>query len=103
MLNLSKGLSKAYGKDGILVNAVLPAFIATPMTDAMMQQRAKENGTSFDEAIDTFLTEQRPSIVAHRCGRVEEVAAAVAYLCSGLASFTTGAALRVDGGSVQTV
>ena len=103
VLNLSKGLSKAYGKHGVLVNAVLPAYIATPMTDAMMEKRAKKMGVSVDEAIDTFLSEERPGILAHRRGRAEEVAAAVAYLCSAAASFTTGAFIRVDGGSVMTV
>ncbi|MDG6746336.1 SDR family NAD(P)-dependent oxidoreductase, partial [Staphylococcus aureus] len=51
ILSLAKGLSKAYGCDNVLVNTVSPAFIATPMTDKMMEKRAEEKGTSFDEAI----------------------------------------------------
>lgn len=103
VLNLAKGLSKAYGPDGVLVNTVSPAFIATPMTDAMMEKRAKENGTSVDEAVASFLEEERPFMVARRRGRADEVAAAVAFLCSDRASFITGANLRVDSGSVATV
>ncbi|MEH3144460.1 MAG: SDR family oxidoreductase [Methylobacterium frigidaeris] len=103
LVNLSKGLSKAYGADGVLVNTVSPAFIATPMTDAMMEKRAKERGTDFDEALNSFLDEKRPGIVARRRGEPEEVAAAIAFLCSAQASFITGANLRVDGGAVFTM
>ena len=68
ILNLAKGLSKAYGCDNVLVNSVSPAFIATPMTDAMMEKRAKENGTSVDEAIESFLAEDRPGLTLKRRG-----------------------------------
>ncbi|WP_132254568.1 SDR family NAD(P)-dependent oxidoreductase [Methylobacterium segetis] len=103
LMNLTKGLSKAYGPDGVLVNSVAPAFVATPMTDAMMEKRAKELGVSFDEAIESVLDEKRPGIVAKRRGRAEEVAAAVAFLCSEQASFITGENLRIDGGAVLTM
>ncbi|WP_242181868.1 SDR family oxidoreductase [Sphingomonas sp. CARO-RG-8B-R24-01] len=103
ILNLAKGLSKAYGCDNVLVNSVSPAFIATPMTDAMMEKRAKENGTSVDEAIESFLAEERPGMTLKRRGRAEEVAAAIVFLCSEQASFINGAGLRVDSGSVMTM
>lgn len=103
ILNLAKGLSKTYSKHGVLVNSVSPAYIATPMTDAMMEKRAKENGTSVDEAIASFLKEERPTLELQRRGKPEEVAAVVTFLCSKNASFVNGANYRVDGGSVATV
>ena len=103
ILNLAKGLSKAYGCDNVLVNSVSPAFIETPMTDAMMEKRAEENGTSVDEAIASFLEEERPGMTLKRRGRAEEVAAAIVFLCSERASFINGANLRVDSGSVMTM
>ena len=103
ILNLSKGLSKTYGKHGILVNAVSPAFIQTPMTDAMMEKRAKEKGISVDAAVQGFLKEERPTLELQRRGQVDEVAAAILFLCSQHATFITGSNLRVDGGSVATV
>jgi 3-oxoacyl-[acyl-carrier protein] reductase len=103
ILSLAKGLSKAYGCDNVLVNTVSPAFIATPMTDKMMEKRAQEKGTSFDEAIDSFLKEERPGMVLGRRGRPEEVASVAAFLCSERASFITGAGVRVDAGSVFTI
>ncbi|HLU35039.1 MAG TPA: SDR family oxidoreductase, partial [Thermomicrobiales bacterium] len=86
-----------------LVNAVSPAFIATPMTDAMMEQRAQEMGVSFEEAIATFLEEERPGIELERRGEAYEVAPVIALLCSERASFVNGANWRVDGGSVATI
>ncbi len=103
ILNLSKGLSKAYAKHGILVNAVSPAFVATPMTDAMMEKRAKQKGSSVEDAVESFLQEERPTLKLQRRGEAEEVAAAVLFLCSRQASFITGANLRIDGGSVAAV
>lgn len=103
ILSLSKGLSKTYAKEGVLVNAVSPAYIATPMTDAMMEKRAKEKGTSFDEAVHSFLDEERPFIELKRRGRADEVAAVILFLCSEKASFVNGSNYRVDAGSVATI
>lgn len=85
---------------GVLINAVAPAFIATNMTDKMMEQRAEEKNMAFDEAVDTFLEEERPHLVLDRRGRPEEIAAVIALWGSEHASFATGANYRVDGGSV---
>ena len=103
IINLAKGLSKAYGCDNVLVNSVSPAFIATPMTDTMMQKRAKERGEGVDETIQSFLAEERPGMVLKRRGRPEEVAAMIVFLCSEQASFVNGANMRVDSGSVMTI
>lgn len=103
VLCLTKGLSKTYSKHGVMVNTVSPAYIATPMTDAMMEKRAKEMGVSFEEAVTSFLKEERPGIEEQRRGEAHEVAALIVFLCSSQASFITGANYRVDGGSVATV
>lgn len=103
VLSLAKGLSKSYGAEGVLVNAVSPAFIATPMTDAMMAKRAEERGTDRDEAIASFLAEERPGMVLKRRGEPEEVASVIAFLVSDRATFVTGSNYRVDSGSVATI
>jgi len=103
ILALAKGLSRSYAKDGLLVNAVSPAFIHTPMTDAMMEKRADKLDVSVDEAITSFLDEERPYMELKRRGEPEEVASVITFLCSANASFVNGANYRVDSGSVATV
>ena len=102
IVNLGKGLSKAYGKDGVHVNVVSPAYVKTPMTDAMMEAHAKEMGVSVDEAVKSFLAEERPGITLKRRGEPQEVANVITFLCSDLAAYVDGANYRVDGGAVQT-
>ncbi|WP_299784524.1 SDR family oxidoreductase [uncultured Marivita sp.] len=100
LLNFAKGLSRVTARNGVLVNAVSPAFIETPMTDGMMDKRADQQGVTRDEAVESFLDEERPYLELKRRGKPEEVAAAIAFLCSAQASFVVGANYRVDGGSV---
>ncbi|WP_065963836.1 SDR family oxidoreductase [Curtobacterium sp. UCD-KPL2560] len=103
VLSFAKGLSRSYASEGLLVNTVSPAFIHTPMTDAMMKKRAEQQGTTVDEAITSFLDEERPYMELGRRGEPEEVANVVAFLCSDLASFVNGSNYRVDSGSVATI
>lgn len=103
LLSFSKSLAQLYGPQGVRVNCVAPAFIETDMTDQMMEQRAEEMGVSMEEAVDTFLDEERPHLVLNRRGQPEEVAGVIAFLCSEHASFVTGANYRVDGGSVLAI
>lgn len=103
MNNLTKSLSKAYARDGILVNTVSPAFILTPLVEDMLGKMAKQQGISREEARSQMLTQNRPHIELKRPGTSEEVAAAVVFLASERASFITGSNLRVDGGSVASI
>lgn len=100
IINLSKCLSRAYSPKGVMINTVSPAYIATPMTDSMMEELAEKRGTSVDEAIQWFLKNKRPNIVVDRRGKAEEVAAVIAFLTSEHASYVTGSNYRADGGSV---
>lgn len=103
LLATAKALSRSVAAEGLLVNCVSPAFIATPMTDEMMRERSGERRESFDDAVRSFLQEERPHLELDRRGRPEEVAAVIAFLCSERASFVTGSNYRVDAGSVATI
>jgi len=103
VLSFSKGMSQVYAQQGVLINCVAPAFIKTDMTDGMMEKRAQEKGISVDEAVETFLAEERPHLALKRRGTPEETAFVIACLCSERASFVNGANWRVDGGAVQSM
>lgn len=102
IINLTKCLSRRYGEEGILANVVSPAFIETPMTDAMMKQLAEERNTDIDSAVQWFLENERPHLTAKRRGKPEEVAAVISFLCSEKASYVNGSNYRVDSGAVES-
>lgn len=102
LINFTKSLSKAYAKNGILVNTISPAFIMTPLLETVLKESAQKQNITFDEAVQEFLVNHRPHIEVKRPGTVEEVASAVLYLVSDNASFINGVNLRVDGGSVAS-
>nr|WP_284289459.1 SDR family oxidoreductase [Angustibacter aerolatus] len=93
LLALTKVLSKTYGHRGVLVNAVSPAFIETPMTDAMMDERAQQDGGDRDDAVARFLHDERPGIEPRRRGTVGEVAAVIVFVVSERATFVNGSSL----------
>lgn len=105
MVNFTKNLSKAYSSDGVLVNAVSPATTLTPLVEEMFEERAEEEGKSFDEVRQEFLEDEKPGMLRglERLGKPEETAHVVAFLASEKASWVTGANYRVDGGSVFTM
>ncbi len=103
LINLTKSLSKAYARDGILVNAVSPTMTRTEIVEGMLREQAQARGVSAEEATAAFLKELRPNIVLGRPADPVEVAAVVVFLASAAASFVTGANYRVDGGSVASL
>jgi 3-oxoacyl-[acyl-carrier protein] reductase len=103
LINLTKSLSKAYGEDGVLVNAVSPATTITPAVEDLITEEAERKGIAVEEGEEAFVRDNKPNIVAGRLGRPEEVAAIVVFLVSERASFVTGANYRVDSGSVASI
>ncbi len=103
MINLTKNLSKAYAPEGLLVNAVAPPTTRTPLVEGMFEEMADERDISTDEAERAFLDEEKPSLAFDRVAEPEEVAPAVAFLASDLASYVTGATYRIDGGGIPSI
>ncbi len=95
LLNLTVALATDLGKDGILVNAVVPSSIRTERHEENIQQAMKKTGKSEAEV----MAPRTSRIPLGRMGTSAEVAAVVAFLASEQASFVTGSTWAVDGGA----
>ena len=100
---LSRGLAKVLAGSGVTVNTILPGPTRTEGAVAMMADLAAERGVSPSEMEALFLRENRPSTLLRRFASPEEVANLCVYAASPQASATTGAALRVEGGIVESI
>ncbi|MFJ7566212.1 SDR family NAD(P)-dependent oxidoreductase [Herminiimonas sp. NPDC097707] len=100
---LSRGLAKVLRGTGVTVNTILPGPTRTEGAIAMMSDLAAERGVSSSEMEALFLKENRPSTLLQRFASPEEVANLCVYAASTQASATTGAALRVEGGIVESI
>lgn len=102
MIAVSRGLAENVAGTGITVNAVLPGPTRSRGVEDFVDALAKNEGMSFAAFEKAFFEKVRPTSLIKRFATPEEVAAMVAYVASPLASATTGAALRVDGGTIKS-
>ena len=102
-LSISRGLAKRVSGTGVTVNAILPGPTLSDGLEAMLNEEQKASGLTLKETAAAFVMKHRPSSIIQRAATVEEVANLVVYTASQQASATTGAALRVDGGVVETL
>jgi NAD(P)-dependent dehydrogenase (short-subunit alcohol dehydrogenase family) len=103
VLALSRGLAKLARGTGVTVNSVLPGPTMSPGVEQMLKGAAQKSGKTIDEVGVEFVKTKRASSIIQRVASPEEVANMVVYACSMQASATTGAALRVEGGIVETI
>lgn len=86
IVNVTRNLAVKWAKHGIRVNAVAPGTIETAMTAPM-------------HAVPEIVASELAHIPAGRMGTADEVAPAIAFLCTAQSSYINGAVLVVDGAS----
>ncbi len=94
IISVTQSAALAFSPYNINVNAVCPGVIPTPMWDQIDRDRSRLMGAQPGDALKSFV-EKVPLL---RAGRPEDVAGAVAFLCSADADYITGQTLNVDGG-----
>jgi NAD(P)-dependent dehydrogenase (short-subunit alcohol dehydrogenase family) len=102
-LAVSRGLAEMTKGTAVTVNSVLPGPTMSEGVETFVKDLAKQNGQSVDEAASQFVKQFRPTSLLQRFATVEEIANMVVYISSKEASATNGAALRAEGGIVQTI
>jgi NAD(P)-dependent dehydrogenase (short-subunit alcohol dehydrogenase family) len=101
-LAVARGLAEAVAGTGITVNSILPGPTRSRGVGDFVSALAKTENKTFAEFELEFFKTVRPTSLIKRFATPEEVASLVTYVASPLASATTGAALRVDGGVIKS-
>jgi 3-oxoacyl-[acyl-carrier protein] reductase len=101
-LSLSRAFADTYAARGVLVNAVAPGAVGSPLWLAeggMADQVARAQDITREQALER----QRARIPLGRFAEPPEIAAVIAFLCSERASDVSGSAWSVDGGTVPVI
>ena len=102
LLALSRGFAKDAAGTGVTVNSVIAGPTHTGGVEDFVYQLV-DKSLPWDEAQREFMRKHRPQSLLQRLIEPVEIANMVTYLASPLASATTGGALRVDGGYVDSI
>jgi 3-oxoacyl-[acyl-carrier protein] reductase len=102
-LSLSRLYADRHASDGVLVNAICPGPVESEMwmePGGLLDQSQQMSGAASREEALAAAGSKRP---IGRLAEAGEIAAAIVFLCSGRASYVSGAAWSVDGGTVQVI
>ncbi|NQX91806.1 MAG: SDR family oxidoreductase [Flavobacteriales bacterium] len=97
--NWSKTMANELGAFGITVNNVLPGATATGRLDQIIQNKSQKTGRSTED----IAAQMAGAVPMKRVGQPEEVANAIAFLCSPAGGYIIGIILAVDGGRTKSL
>jgi NAD(P)-dependent dehydrogenase (short-subunit alcohol dehydrogenase family) len=98
---VARGIAETVAGTGITANSVLAGPTRSEGVETFIAQMGAGGDAAAFEA--EFFKTIRPTSLLKRFATIDEVATMIVYLCSPLASATTGAAIRVDGGVVRAI
>lgn len=102
-LSIARGLAEMTRGTSVTVNSVLPGPTLSEGVETFVKDLAKQTGQSEKEAAANFVKQHRSTSLIQRLASVDEIANMVVYVSSREASVTNGAALRAEGGIIQTI
>ena len=102
-LAVARGIAESFPASGVTVNSVLPGPTESEGVGDFVSRLASQQGKSTEDVARDFFQHARPSSLLKRFATTDEVASLIVYLTSELASATTGASVRVDGGVVRSI
>jgi len=102
-LAVSRGLAELCKGTNVTANSILPGPTKSKGVGAFIEDLAKSGNLTTAEVETDFFKNMRPTSLIQRFLDVQEIANAVAYYSSPLASGTNGASIRVDGGLIRSI
>jgi 3-oxoacyl-[acyl-carrier protein] reductase len=99
VLGFAKTVALEYAPYGITINSLLPSAVLSDRTSYFVQQNADKNNISFKDALKNISSSLPMKYIA----TPEEFARLSTFLCSPLASYITGTAIAVDGGTSKSL
>lgn len=100
---VARGIAESVAGTGITVNSVLAGPTRSEGVEAFISKLSEQGAMDSAGFEQEFFKSVRPTSLLKRFGTTDEVASMVVYLCSPLASATTGSASRVDGGVIRAI
>jgi 3-oxoacyl-[acyl-carrier protein] reductase len=102
VLSLSRAFADHYADRGVLINAITPGPVSSELwtgPGGLADQVAKAQGKTPMQVLESIAS----GVPVGRLGTEEEMAAVICFLCSEQASYVSGAAWSVDGGTVPVI
>jgi NAD(P)-dependent dehydrogenase (short-subunit alcohol dehydrogenase family) len=102
-VSLARGLAETAAGTAVTVNSILAGPTRSEGVEKFIADVAEQKGITPAEVEKEFFKSIRPSSLLKRFATTDEVAALAAFVASELSSATNGAALRVEGGVLQSI
>ncbi len=103
LLSISRGLAQTTKGTKVTVNSIIPGSTLTDGARSFLKDQAAKDAKTETEVANDFFKTDRNSSLLQRFAQPKEIADMVLFLSSSLSTATNGAAIKVDGGSIQGI